>query len=298
MPLFNDVVNDVQAYLRSFTRDQELSTHLVVGINSSVTSMTVNDINVISKGRMEIDDETIWVDSVDRANFVANIAPYGRGMDGSTAAAHASGARIISQPLYPRKMVKDIINQVISGLAGQLYGVATSQLVSSTTRVSYDLPSTCKQVLSVAVEYDPNLAYDVEYIRRWKFDPNAQVTNSATGKSIYIYDLIRPTRKINVTYFVDPVQLSGNVNFSTSLLPASSYDVVVLGAASRLLATASSYMMSTRSVEAAALDTRMSVDASSAITQSKYLYGLYSQRLSEEKTRLLTSFVTRSHYTG
>ena len=190
MPLFNELVTDVQAYLRSFTRDQELSTHLTVGVNSTAVQLTVSDISVISKGRLEIGDEIIWIDSVDRSNFVAHVPPYGRGMDGTTAASYAAGTRIVSQPLYPRKMVKDVINQVISGLAGQLYGVATSQLVSSTTRVSYDLPSTCKQVLSVAVEYDPNLAYDVEYIRRWKFDPNAQVTNSATGKSILIYDLL------------------------------------------------------------------------------------------------------------
>jgi hypothetical protein len=260
--------------------------------------LTVGDIGVISKGRLEIGDEIIWIDSVDRSNFVAHVPPYGRGMDGTTAASYASGTRIVSQPLYPRKFLKDTINQVISGLSGQLYGVATSQLTASTTRVSYDLPATVKQVLSVTVEYDPNLAYDVEHIRRWKFDPNAQVSNSATGKSIYIYDLIRPSRKINVTYFVDPVQLTGNTAFSTTLLPASAYDVVVLGAASRLLATSSSYMTSTRSVEAAALDSRLSVDAAAAVTQSKYLYGLYSQRLVEERNRLLTTYVTRSHYTG
>lgn len=293
MTTFTQMVDDVRAYLRSYTRDQELSTHLTSTVNASALQLDVGDSSLISRGRIEVDDELIWVDRVDRTNNTVTIAPYGRGMDGTTAASHNLNARIIVQPLYPKQMVKDTINQVIGGLGSQLYAVDTTTISATPSNVAYEVPSHTERVLSVTFDYD-TIYGDEEYIRRWKFDPNS--SSSSTGKGLFVYEPTATGQSLTVTYFRKPELLSDGDSFADTLLPSTSYDVIVLGAAARLMATSSAYMSSTRAIEPAALDQRN--DTQQVLQQSRYLFTLFQQRLEEEKTQLLNSFVTRAHYTG
>lgn len=293
MTSFSQMVDDVRAHLRSYTRDQELSTYLTANVTSSGLQLEVADASLISRGRIEIDDELLWVDRVDRANNTVTLAPYGRGMDGTTAATHSLNARIVVQPLYPKQMVKDTINQIIGGLGSQLFAVQTTDLTATPNGVAYELPSTVERVLSVTNDYD-SIYGDVEYIRRWKFDPHSGT--STTGKALFVYEPTATGQTLTVTYFRKPLQLADGDDFDDSLLPSTAYDVIILGAAARLMATSSSYMSSTRAIEPAALDQKS--DSSQVLQQSRYLFTLFQQRLEEEKTQLLNSYVTRSHYTG
>ena len=293
MTTFNQMVDDVLVYLRSFTRDQELSTHLVESLTASALTVQVNDASLISRGRIEIDDEVMWVDSVDRANNTIAFAPYGRGMDGTTAITHASLSRLIVQPLYSRQMVKDTINQILGGLGNQLFAVDTATLTANPRTVSYDLPASTQRVLNVLAG-DFTTFGDSEYVRRWKFDP--QSTVSDTGKSLYVYDPTMTGMTMNVTFFRSPVQLGNGDSFEDTLLPGTCYDVIVLGAAARLMSTATSYLASTRAIEPGSLDKQ--VDPNQITQQSRYLFTLFQQRLEEEKVQLLHSYVTRTHYTG
>lgn len=293
MSTLTQMIEDVRAYLRSYTRDQELSSYLTAELSESSLTMNVGDAQVISRGRIEIDSELLWVQSVDRSNSAVTLAPYGRGLDGTTPAVHALNSRIIVQPLYPKQMVKDIINQVITGLGGQLYGLDTVEITSDSATVAYEVPEYTQRVLNINSRYD-NLYEDSEYARRWKFDPTSG--SSSTGKMIYIYDRLSHETPLDVTIFRKPLTLSDGQDFSASLLPTTAYDVVVLGAAARLMSTAASYMASTRSIEAAQLDQKS--DSNSVLTQAKFLQSLFLQRLEEEKANLLNSYVARSHYTG
>ena len=293
MTTFDQMVDDVLVYLRSFTRDQELSTHLVENLSSSALVIQVNDASLISRGRIEIDDEIIWVDSVDRANNTVALAPYGRGMDGTTAIAHTSLTRLIVQPLYSRQMVKDTINQILGGLGNQLFAVDSATLTATPQTVSYDLPAYTQRVLNVLAG-DFTTFGDSEYVRRWKFDP--QSSASETGKSLYVYDPTMMGMTMNVTFFRSPVQLVNGDSFEDTLLPGTCYDVIVLGTAARLMSTATSYLASTRAIEPGALDKQ--VDPNQITQQSRYLFTLFQQRLEEEKVQLLHSYVTRAHYTG
>lgn len=293
MTTFAQMVDDVRAYLRSYTRDQELSTHLTATVNQSALQLSVGDAALVSRGRIEIDDELLWVDKVDRTNNTVTLAPYGRGMDGTTASTHGINSRVIVQPLYPKQMVKDTINQVIGGLGNQLYAVDTTTLNATPSSVAYELPAHTERVLSVTCNYD-SIYGDVEYVRRWKFDPNS--STSSTGKGLFVYEPTATGQTLTVTYFRKPVLLSDGDLFSDSLLPSTSYDVIVLGAAARLMATSSAYMSSTRAIEPAALDQRN--DSQQVLQQSRYLFTLFQQRLEEEKEQLLHTFVTRAHYTG
>lgn len=293
MSTLTQMIEDVRAYLRSYTRDQELSSYLTAELSASGLTMSVGDSQVISRGRIEIDSELLWVQSVDRSNNAVTLAPYGRGMDGTTPAIHALNSRIIVQPLYPKQMVKDIINQVITGIGGQLYGIDTVEITSNSSTVAYEVPAYTQRVLSIKSGYD-NLYGDSEYARRWKFDPTSSA--SSTGKMIYIYDTLSDETPLDVTISRKPLTLTDGQNFTASLLPETAYDVVVLGAAARLMSTAAAYMSSTRSVEAAQLDQKS--DSASVLTQARFLQSLFLQRLEEEKFNLLDSYVSRSHYTG
>ena len=119
MKSLSDMVEEVQGYLRSFVRDQELSTHLESDISFNSTTLNLADPTLVSRGRIQIDDELIWVDSTDRAAGTASVPPYGRGMDGTNPEAHTAGTRVIMSPLYPRQTVKNTINQSITSVGAQ-----------------------------------------------------------------------------------------------------------------------------------------------------------------------------------
>lgn len=296
MPSFNEMVVEVLGHLRAHTRNQELSTHLTSAITSSTTVIPVADATVISRGRIQIGDELIWVDSTDRQASEMTIPPYGRGMDGTTAASHSTGDRIVVQPMYPNKAVKDQINQVITSLGGQLYALATTQLTVDPNVAGYELPATCEKVVSVVQEWTHGTATFSEHVRHWKFEPNAQASLSATGKALMVYEPFPFNCKLNVTYLKNPSTLSGAQVFTDTGLAASAEDLVVIGTAARLLAGTAAGMTNNRTVEANTLDSK--IQPNYALQQARYLQTLFQQRLQEEQLKLTNSYSIRAHYTG
>ena len=298
MKNFGEMADATLAYLRSYVRDQEASTHLTADLTPVAKELSVNDAAVLTRGRIQIEDELIWIDTADRGNATGVIPPYGRGMDGTVAAQHVAGTRVIVQPLYPRKVVKDSLNQAISMVGVQLYGVETLTIPGDPTKIAYDLPDYTRDVLSVKASdrRASILDTDVAWLRDWVFDPQPPVGVSATGKAVYLYDGSIPhTFDLTVTISRDPVALFFDTQiFTECYLPVSVADVVVLYAASRLMASADAYNITGRSVEANTLDSK--VQPGKAADQSKYLYQLAEARLEQERVRLLNRTVQRSHY--
>lgn len=294
MSTFAQLIEEVQSHLRSYTRDQELSTHLIDDLTVDGLTLTVDDTSVLSRGRVEIDSELIWLSRVDREGATATIPPYGRGMDSTTAAVHAAGSRVVTQPLFPRQTVKNQINQTINSIGGQLYGVAEEVLDVDTSFI-YEVPAGVRDILTVQMT-DVSEYGDVFYLRDWQLDKKAPSTISTTGKALYLYDgTFRHPEQIVISYSCDPVQFTAESQaFSTTLLPASAEDVVVLLSASKLLATAEAYKLNTRAVESSTVDAKY--QPGSAVSQSKYLFQLGQARLAEERLRLLNSTANRSHY--
>jgi hypothetical protein len=294
MSTFGQLVDRVLGHLRSEVRDQEQSTHLTAGINASDLSITVADATRVGGGRIQIGDEVIWVDSADRGTNVLTIPPYGRGMDGTTAASHSSGERVIVAPLYPRQTVKDEINQAIKTIGAYLYAVDTTDITPSSTSYIYDVPADVDRILNVKA-VDPRAGGEVFYLRKFSLDEHAPSSLSATGKTIAILDAsFLPPTTIMVTYSKKPTALSANSDdWSVTGLPDTAQDLPVLLAASRLLATADAYTIQTRAVEANAMAAKTPNGATSL---SKYLYQLYAQRLDEERVNLLNSVANRSYY--
>ena len=294
---FLDLISETQAHLRSFVRDQEIATHLTADMDDEQVTAVVNDATLVSRGRIEIGNELIWVDKSDKDANTLEIPPYGRGMDGTAAESHTSGTRVIVAPLYPRRFLKDTINQTIKQIGSSLYGV--EQLEAVTYRdgeFKYELPAHARDVLSVKVT-DPDWVDDVTFLRNWVFDKNAPASVSTTGKALYLYDdWIGGGINLTVTISRDPAPLVNDEDdFTDTFLPESASDLPVLGAAARLLSTSDSYDLQTRSIEANTINAN-SRNTTPAQDQSKYLQALFMQRMDEERLRLLNSNNNRSRY--
>ena len=103
MTTFNELTDDVLSMLRGYVRSQESVTAMAGSLNATATSFNVDDGSRLGMGRAEIDDELVYINSV-TTNSVA-LQPWGRGVDGSTAATHADDARVTFNPLFPRHFV-------------------------------------------------------------------------------------------------------------------------------------------------------------------------------------------------
>jgi hypothetical protein len=288
---FSQMIEETQSNLRSFVRDQELTTWLKFAVTANALEATVNDASVVSRGRIEIDKELLIVESVDTTLNKITFPPFGRGSDGTAAVQHAANAKVTVQPLYPRKLVEDTLNQVINAVGDQLFGLSVVTLTAHPTRVSYELPAETERVLSVQYTYD-TISKDVSYARDWSFDQQA---DWPSGKGLLLWDVPRPGDPIRVATAVPPITLSEGDDFSDSLLPTSAYDVIVLGAVSRLLATAGSYLTATRSV-GSQTTLAAQMDPQTPMQMSRYFYAQHQERLAQEVTKLLSRYVSRAHY--
>ncbi len=296
MSTFGELIDETLSMLRGYVRDQELSTHLTAGINTTDLSIAVSDASILSRGRAEIGSEIIWIESVDRANNTATIAPYGRGMDGSTATSHSTNDRVIYQPLFPRHNVAQRLNDAIRAVNGTLYGVGSTTLTANAAFTTYPLPADVDHILEVTWQaVGPTREWVT--VRRWKQNINANTSTWPTGKTIDIFDDITPGRTINIVYQKDLVPMSSEADVFTTTtgLQERARDCISLGAAYRLLATIDMGLIATRAIEANTMDTKVTPGAGQ--TASRFMFQLFQQRLAEEREWLLSQYPARTHYT-
>ena len=283
-------------YMNGFSTVQDQSTHLTQPATDSDTTLTVANTQAVSRGLVEIGDELIWVDDVDKVATTLTVPPYGRGFRGSTAAAHASGTRVISAPLFPRSLVKQAINESITAVFPDLWAVGTTTIAYTAAKTTYPLPAGVKEILSVTwsttgptKEWLP--------VRRWRLDRNANTTSFSNGTSLSVYDAILPGRTLQVVYTTAPTQMTnGSDVFSTVTgLPDSTQDVIRLGAAYRMVPFFDAAHLSGMSAEADVAAQQLRGNQSTQL--GRYFTQMYQMRLAEEAQSLQRIYPTRSHYT-
>ena len=283
-------------YMNGFSTVQDQSTHLTQPATDSDTTLTVANTQAVSRGLVEIGDELIWVDDVDKVATTLTVPPYGRGFRGSTAAAHASGTRVISAPLFPRSLVKQAINESITAVFPDLWAVGSTTIAYTAAKTTYPLPAGVKEILSVTwsttgptKEWLP--------VRRWRLDRNANTTSFANGTSLSVYDAILPGRTLQVVYTTVPTQMTnGSDVFSTVTgLPDSTQDVIRLGAAYRMVPFFDAAHLSGMSAEADVAAQQLRGNQSTQL--GRYFTQMYQMRLAEEAQSLQRIYPTRSHYT-
>ena len=296
MTTFNDMVEEVLINLEGFTLRQDRTTYLTSGIDSDDLSIALASGDNIGKGILEIDDELLHIDSVDRSDRSAVISPFGRGYRGTTAASHSANAKVTFSPSFPKISVKRAINDTIRAVYPNVYGVTSTTFTYNAAQTTYSLPANAETVL--AVSWD-SIGPSGEWIpvRRWRQDPTAASAEYATTNTISIYDAPVPGRTIQVIYTKEPTVLSSGSDVFTSVtgLSESARDVIVYGAAYRMVSFIDPGRLTFTSPEADQND--QTRQFGSGTNTARYLLALYQQRLQEETNRLHGKYPVRVHYT-
>jgi hypothetical protein len=295
MTTLNSLVDDIQLDLSGFTYRQDRVTYLLTSATSSDFVLNVASTDNIGKGIIEIDDEMMWVDSYDRQANTITIAPFGRGYNGTTAAAHAANSKVTITPTYPRYAVKRAINDTIGAVYPKVFAVGSSAVSFLASRTTYPVPAEAIQILSMAWQ---SVGPTKEWlpIRQWRWDPIAYASSFPTGRTVSIYDNVLPGRTINIVYAHLPTTMTANTDdFETVTgLPSSMKDVVVYGAAWRLSSYVDPARISITAPGADELDSKRPYGTGTNVT--KQLQALYQNRLEEESLKQKLQFPTRVHY--
>lgn len=295
MSTFNDLIEDAQAILRGYVMAQDQSTYLTAGVDSDDLTWSVADASRLSPGRAECGSELVYIDTFDTQNNQITIAPYGRGVDGSTAASHSSNAQVINNPRFPRHRIKQAINATINQVGSiGLFAVGTSTITTVADDWSYELPAATTRVIDVQYEHADDKWIQ---LRQWKYDPSIATTTHATGKAL-VTGLLPGDRTLVVTYAKDPSELSADADVFATVtgLPESCRDVIVFGACWRMLSAVGPGMLDALAISAADLDTRK-VQGQEEANVSLQMYRSFTQRFNEERAALLDRYQTPIHVT-
>jgi hypothetical protein len=294
---YGNIIDDVASSLAGYTMRQDRATHLTADINSTAVSLPLADVSNIGKGVIEIDEELLWLDSYDRISSTAAVPPYGRGYQGSTAAAHTSGTKVTIAPTFPRTTIKKAINDTIDASFPNLFGVATHTFAFNSARTTYSIPANVESILYISWQ-DVGPSGEWLPVKSWNHDPLANASTYATNNTVSLYDRqIIAGRTVQIYYTKKPALLSSvsDVFETTTGLPSSCKDVIVYGAAYRLASFIDPGRLNYQSADADQADSK--IQYGSGASTARFLLALYQQRLTEESKKLRDQYPFRPHYT-
>ena len=299
MPTLGEMIDEIRANLQGYALRQDRVTYITNsgGITATSNSITVGSANNLAKGVIEIDDELIWIDTFDKANNQMTVAPgFGRGYQGTTAAPHAQYAQVTLAPTFPRVNIKKAINDTINSYYPKLWSVSSTTFTFNASQVTYALPDDLEAILYMSWQTTGS-SQEWLPINRWRADPMANSATFNTKNTVNIYENIQPGRTIQVWYTTEPNTLDASTDDYEDVtgLPASTYDVTVLGASYKLLSFLDAGRINLTSAEADLNDTKNPYN--SGATASRYLFALFQQRLQEEALKLSDKYPIRLHYT-
>jgi hypothetical protein len=240
----------------------------------------------------------MWIDSFDRVGNTATVSPYGRGYLGTGAALHAADTKVTISPIFPRYVIRKAINDTIRAMGASLLSVKQTTFPFDAAVNTYEFEDlNIENILTMAWQ-DTGPSKEWIRIRRWNFDPFADVTTwGANSQTVSIYDFITPGRTVKVMYATPPTPMENitDVFTTTTGYPESARDIVILGASYRLLAYLDPARAGQISPQADETDGKRPYGASASAT--KQLFALYSQRLNEEVKTQQNQYPPRIHYT-
>jgi hypothetical protein len=303
MATLTDMMNEVRANLAGYTFQQDRSTYLKTAVTTTTSSsasplvLSLGSTESVGKGIIEIDEELMWVDSFDRLANTATVAPYGRGYLGTTAATHTADTQVIVAPTFPKNVIKKAINDTIRSLGASIFAVKSTTFTFSAARTTYAFNNlNIKNILTVSWQ---SIGPTKEWVplRRWDFDSTADTTEFGSGaQTITLGEFPIPGRTVRVVYATDPEVFTSNSEvYSTQTgLPESTRDVVILGAAYRLLSFLDPARAAQTTAQADEVDAKRPYGSSNSAT--KQLYALYTQRLNEETKAQQQNYPPRVHF--
>ena len=290
-----DIMNDVQLDLSGFTYRQDRVTYLTQAATSGDLTLYVASTENIGKGIIEIEDEMILVDAYDRQSNTLVVAPFGRGYNSTTAAAHNANSKVVITPTYPRAAIKRAVNDTVNAVYPKVFAIGSTPVSFLASRTTYEVPAPAIQILSMAWQ---SVGPTKEWlpIRQWRWDPIAYSPSFTSGRTVSIYDNVLPGRTINIVYAKMPTVMNALTDdFETTTgLPSSMRDVIIYGAAWRLSSYIDPARISITSAAADEFDAKRPYGTGTNVT--KGLQALYQQRLEEESLKQKIQYPTRVHY--
>lgn len=289
---FASLIDEVITSLQGFGTDNDQVCTLTGALNASATTFTVDESDGISRGLVEIDEELLYIDSAD--NGTVNVTAWGRGYKGTNPTSHAVNTAVSVAPTWPRAVVAREINNTIRAVYPNLFAVGTVDFTVTGLTWQYSMPASIDRVLAVEWSWLASSIQGWTPLGGWELVQSANTVDFATGKALLLGEPLPSGTRIHVTYAKPPTLLvNGTDLYSSSGLPSSSRDVVVYGAASRLLPWQDTGRVSVESVSSDAQDTVKPVG--NAVALAKELRNLYASRLADERRVLQDRFPSRSH---
>jgi hypothetical protein len=298
-----NMIDEVQVNLAGYTFQQDRSTYLTSAVTTTTSTsaspliLSLGSTDSVGKGIVEIDEELLWIDSYDRIANTATVSPYGRGYLGTTAATHSADTKVAIAPTFPRFNVKRAINDTVRSLGSSIFAVKTTTFTFNAAQSTYAFNNlNIKNIISLTWEAIGPTKEWVP-IRRWDFDSVADTTTFGSGaQTVTLGEAPIPGRTVKVVYATDPEAFTTNSQVYTTQtgLPESTRDVVILGAAYRLLAYLDPARAAQTSPQADETDSKRPYGSSQSAT--KQLYALYTQRLNEEVKAHQQNYPPRVHF--
>jgi hypothetical protein len=302
------MIDEVLVNLAGYTFQQDRSTYLTTAVSTTTSTsasplvLSLGSTDSVGKGILEIDEELLWVDSFDRVANTATVSPYGRGYLGTTAATHAADSKVTISPTFPRFNVKRAINDTIRSLGANIFAVKSTTFTFNAAVSTYAFANlNIKNILTLSWQ-DIGPTKEWIPIRRWDLDAvaNPEAFGYTTGtdqvQTITLGEAPISGRTVKVVYATDPEPFTSNSQVYTTVtgFPESTRDVVILGAAYRLLSFLDPARAAQVSPQADETDAKRPYGASQ--TATKQLYALYTQRLNEETKAQQQNYPPKVHY--
>jgi len=295
----------VDTLLHGYSLNMESTTWLTGAVTTTTqTTISVYDSNVVSRGFIQVGDEIMYVNSTNNIDNTLTLAPWGRGQRGTIAAEHDNSSKVMIAPLFPRYEIKRAINDTLNAMYPDVFAIGQYQFPFIAARTTYDVPDVIQNILSVT-HHVIGPSQEWLPVRAWQLDRTANPaqygTNGAFGHTLGIYSAVVPGRIVNVAYskrptLFDITQLpSVTQEYSTVTgMPDYSEDVVIYGAAFRMISFLDPSRLGALSAEADVLDNQRG--ARSGENAARFLFNVYNTRLKEVAENQRRQYPIRSHY--
>ncbi len=290
MSTMSELIDSTILYLSGFSSQQDASTHLTQGVDVDDLQLEVADASSMGRGIIEIDNEIIQVDKVDRQGNILTIPPYGRGFRGTKAEPHNGGVRVAAAPQFPRHSVRQAVHDAMRAIYPDVYATFDEYIPSQATLINYPLAAPdSRHVLSITME---TVGPSQEWLPVRRYELRA---NTRDGAVLNIYDQPVPGYDLHVRTAGPPViPHEDALDFVTSGLPASAEDLVRLGAAYRLIPNVETPLLSGLTAQADFSANMRPIGAGERL--GKYILGLYRERLNEVRHQQQVENPIRAHY--
>jgi hypothetical protein len=295
MSTFSDLIERVDSVLHGYTDNVEPTSWLTSAANSTVTTLSIADATGMGRGFVQVDDEIVFVNSTDNVANTLTLAPWGRGQRGTTAAAHSSNAKVTASPIFPRAEIKKAINNTIDAMYPMVFATGTTDFDFIAARTTYQLPADFQAILGATYStVGPSREWFP--VRGYTLDHTADSDAFSSTRSISIYSPITPGQTVHIAYKKRPSLLTEDSDeyATTTGLPSYSEDVVIYGAAFRMVSFLDPSRLGPQSAAADIFDGVTPVG--SGQNASRFLYNIYQQRLNEVADNQRRQHPLRSHY--